>query len=81
MKNNKSKSEVLEEDKNMDKADKKKEVAAKDTYDANKIQILEGMEAVRKRPAMYIGDTFNRGLHHLARDPGRHASNGKEAGR
>ena len=65
MKNNKSKSEVLEEDKNMDKADKKKEVAAKDTYDANKIQILEGMEAVRKRPAMYIGDTFNRGLHHL----------------
>src|SRR3990167_3379985 len=65
MKNNKSKSEVLEEDKNMDKADKKKEVAAKDTYDANKIQILEGMEAVRKRPAMYIGDTFNLGLHHL----------------
>ena len=34
-------------------------------YGANNIQILEGMEAVRKRPAMYIGDTFARGLHHL----------------
>jgi len=34
-------------------------------YDADKVQVLEGVEHVRKRPSMYIGDTAARGLHHL----------------
>ena len=45
----------MSEDKSVNKSD----------YSANNIQVLEGLEAVRKRPAMYIGDIGVKGLHHL----------------
>ena len=41
------------------------ETEDRSNYSADNIQVLEGLEAVRKRPSMYIGDTGSRGLHHL----------------
>ncbi|MDD3374187.1 MAG: DNA topoisomerase (ATP-hydrolyzing) subunit B [Candidatus Omnitrophica bacterium] len=54
------KKEIKEEKKKVDEKE-----AKKNNYNATNIQVLEGVSAVRMRPAMYIGDTTARGLHHL----------------
>ena len=52
----------------LDEETEEKKMKAKDDYTGADIEILQGLEAVRQRPGMYIGTTSSRGLHHLVRE-------------
>ena len=65
MENNENKIQPVAEDVVTEDREETMDTVVTEKYDANQIQVLEGLEAVRKRPGMYIGSTGPRGLHHL----------------